>query len=67
MRLAIAAFPSIAHGAWNFAGRLARIAEFRREVEKGRTSAREDRVLDHDEVVNRIDQRYRSYARQRSD
>jgi predicted transcriptional regulator len=32
---------------------------FRREVEKGRNSAREGRPLDHDEVVDRIDQRYR--------
>ena len=32
---------------------------FRRQVEKGRTSAREGRLLDHDEVVDRIDQRYR--------
>ena len=32
---------------------------FRREVEKGRTSACEGRLLDHDEVVDRIDQRYR--------
>ena len=32
---------------------------FRHQVEKGRTSAREGRLLDHDEVVDRIDQRYR--------
>jgi predicted transcriptional regulator len=32
---------------------------FRREVEKGRTAAREGRLLDHDEVAARIDQRYR--------
>jgi len=32
---------------------------FRREVEKGRVSAREGRLLDHDEVASRIDQRYR--------
>jgi predicted transcriptional regulator len=32
---------------------------FRREVEKGRLSAREGRLLDHDEVTARIDQRYR--------
>src|SRR5262245_12970899 len=32
---------------------------FRREVEKGRASAREGRLLDHDEVASRIDQRYR--------
>ncbi|MBI3400888.1 MAG: hypothetical protein HY048_05655 [Acidobacteria bacterium] len=32
---------------------------FRREVEKGRLSAREGRLLDHDEVASRIDQRYR--------
>ena len=31
---------------------------FRREVEKGRAAAREGRLLDHDEVVSRIDQRY---------
>jgi len=31
---------------------------FRREVEKGRVAAREGRLLDHDEVVSRIDQRY---------
>ena len=33
---------------------------FRREVEKGRLSAREGRLLDHDEVASRINQRYRS-------
>jgi predicted transcriptional regulator len=32
---------------------------FRREVEKGRLSAREGRLIDHDEVASRIDQRYR--------
>jgi predicted transcriptional regulator len=32
---------------------------FRREVEKGRISAREGRLLDHDEVASRMDQRYR--------
>jgi predicted transcriptional regulator len=32
---------------------------FRREVEKGRVAAREGRLLDHDEVASRIDQRYR--------
>jgi predicted transcriptional regulator len=32
---------------------------FRGEVEKGRISAREGRLLDHDEVTTRIDQRYR--------
>jgi predicted transcriptional regulator len=32
---------------------------FRREVEKGRASAHEDRLLDHDEVTSRMDQRYR--------
>jgi predicted transcriptional regulator len=31
---------------------------FRQEVEKGRVAAREGRLLDHDEVVSRIDQRY---------
>jgi predicted transcriptional regulator len=31
---------------------------FRREVEKGRTSAREGRLLGHDEVADRINQRY---------
>ena len=33
---------------------------FRREVEKGRTSAREGGLLDRDEVLARIDQRYRA-------
>jgi predicted transcriptional regulator len=32
---------------------------FRQEVEKGRVSAREGRLLDHDEVASRIAQRYR--------
>jgi predicted transcriptional regulator len=32
---------------------------FRREVEKGRLSAREGRLLDHDEVAARIDRPYR--------
>jgi predicted transcriptional regulator len=32
---------------------------FRREVEKGRLSAREGRLLDHDEVASRIERRYR--------
>ena len=40
---------SIDHGDW-----------FRREVEKGRLSAREGRLLDHDKVASRIDQRYRA-------
>jgi predicted transcriptional regulator len=31
---------------------------FRREVEKGRASAREGRLLDHDEVASRMDRRY---------
>ena len=31
---------------------------FREEVEKGRESARAGRLLDHDEVVSRINQRY---------
>jgi predicted transcriptional regulator len=31
---------------------------FRREVEKGRASAREGRLLDHNEVASRIDRRY---------
>ena len=31
---------------------------FRREVKKGRVAAREGRLLDHDAVVSRIDQRY---------
>ena len=33
---------------------------FRREVEKGRLSAREGRLLDHDDVVSRIERRYRA-------
>lgn len=32
---------------------------FRRAVEKSRTSAREGRLLDHDEVAARMNQRYR--------
>ena len=32
---------------------------FRGEVEKGRTAAREGRLLDHDEVATRMDRRYR--------
>jgi predicted transcriptional regulator len=32
---------------------------FRREVEKGRLSVREGRLLDHDEVASRMDRRYR--------
>ena len=32
---------------------------FRLEVEKGRVAAREGRLIDHDEVVTRIDRRYR--------
>jgi predicted transcriptional regulator len=32
---------------------------FRAEVEKGRTSAREGRLIEHDEVAARVDQRYR--------
>jgi predicted transcriptional regulator len=32
---------------------------FRREVEKGRASAREGRLLDHDDVASRMDLRYR--------
>lgn len=32
---------------------------FRDEVEKGRRSAQEGRLLDHDEVASRMDQRYR--------
>jgi predicted transcriptional regulator len=31
---------------------------FRREIEKGLVSAREGRLLDHDEVVSRIGGRY---------
>jgi predicted transcriptional regulator len=37
---------SVEHDAW-----------FRREVEKGRLSAREGRLLDHDEVVALLDRR----------
>ena len=33
---------------------------FRREVEKGRISAREGRLLDRDELLSRIEQRYRA-------
>jgi hypothetical protein len=33
---------------------------FRHEVEKGRISAREGRLLDRDELVSRIDKRYRA-------
>lgn len=33
---------------------------FRTEVEKGRAAAREGRLIDHDEVAARMDQRYRS-------
>jgi len=32
---------------------------FSQEVEKGRVSAREGRLLEHDEVASRIDRRYR--------
>jgi len=32
---------------------------FRRDVEKGRRSAREDRLLDHGELAFRMDRRYR--------
>jgi predicted transcriptional regulator len=32
---------------------------FRGEVEKGRASARDGRLLEHDDVVARMDQRYR--------
>ena len=32
---------------------------FRAEVEKGRAAAREGRLLEHEDVVARIDQRYR--------
>lgn len=32
---------------------------FRGEVEKGRVSAREGRLIEHDEVVSRMDRRYR--------
>lgn len=38
----------IEHDAW-----------FRGEVEKGRTSARDGRLLEHDDVVARMDRRYR--------
>lgn len=33
---------------------------FRREVEKGRLSAQEGRLLDRDELLARIDERYRA-------
>ena len=33
---------------------------FRAEVEKGRTAAREGRLLEHDDVAARMDGRYRS-------
>jgi len=33
---------------------------FRREVEKGRTAARDGRLLDRDELLARIEGRYRS-------
>jgi predicted transcriptional regulator len=33
---------------------------FRREVEKGRTAAREGRLLDRDELLARIEGRYRA-------
>ncbi len=32
---------------------------FRREVEKGHISASEGRLLEHDEVVSRVNERYR--------
>ena len=32
---------------------------FRSEVEKGRTAAREGRLIEHDDVAARMDQRYR--------
>ena len=32
---------------------------FRGEVEKGRTAAREGRLLEHDEVASRMDRQYR--------
>lgn len=32
---------------------------FRAEVEKGRASANEGRMVEHDEVVSRMDRRYR--------
>jgi predicted transcriptional regulator len=31
---------------------------FRREVQKGQAAAREGRLLDHDEVLARVEQRY---------
>jgi predicted transcriptional regulator len=39
---------SVDHGEW-----------FRSEVEKGRSAAREGRMLEHDDIVARMDQRYR--------
>ena len=33
---------------------------FRNEVEKGRSSAREGRLLEHDDVAARMDRRYRA-------
>jgi len=39
---------SVAHDEW-----------FRHEIEKGRTSASEGRLLDHDEVASRMERRYR--------
>jgi predicted transcriptional regulator len=33
---------------------------FRAEVEKGRVAAREDNLLEHDDVAARMDRRYRS-------
>lgn len=38
---------------------------FRREVEKGRTSARDGRLLDRTEILDRIEQRYRAWLRVR--
>ena len=35
---------------------------FRGEVEKGRVSAREGRLLEHDEVASRMDRRYQRAA-----
>ena len=32
---------------------------FRKEVEQGRIASREGRLIDHDEVVSRLDRRYR--------
>ena len=32
---------------------------FRGEVEKGRTAAREGRLIEHDDVAARMDRRYR--------